>query len=425
MRSFDYLCIGGGIIGLTTARALSRKFPHAKIALIEKESDVAFHASGRNSGVLHAGFYYTPDSFKAKFTRDGNARMKEFCREQGLKLNECGKVVVAKSPDQLAGLEELKRRGDANGVELEWVSGKELEEIEPLAKTYEKALYSPSTAVVDPVEVCAAIKKELLFRGVSLFFKTPFLGIEGSVHKDVCPPVTDTRGQRKKGAVVSKYEKFHADFVINAAGLYADSVAKHYGFGANYVLIPFKGLYIKCERGVSFKTNIYPVPKLSQPFLGEHVTLMVDGTVKLGPTAVPAFWREQYQGWDRFNFKEFLEILKFNSKLFITNSNGFRDLALDEIKKYDKRNLVQRIKNLVKPFDDDLCHTWSKPGIRAQLVDKKTLKFVQDFVVEGDEHSLHVLNAVSPSFTCSFPIAEYLVEIASSRSSSAPRNDIN
>jgi len=166
---FDYLIIGGGI-GLAIAKDLVNRFPNAKIALLEKELDVAYHSSGRNSGVLHAGFYYTADSLKAKFTRDGNSQLREYCYVNNLRINECKKVVVAKDEGELPSLFELDKRGKRNGVDVKIIDEKELKELDPNIKTFKHALYSPSTATVDPIEVNQTIKNELKQKGVQFYF---------------------------------------------------------------------------------------------------------------------------------------------------------------------------------------------------------------------------------------------------------------
>ena len=199
--------------------------------------------------------------------------------------------------------------------------------------------------------------------------------------------------------------------MINCAGLYADKIAKEYGFAQNFVIIPFKGIYIKDKRNLSaLETNIYPVPNLANPFLGVHYTLTEKEEAKIGPTAIPAFWRENYKGFDNFKFDEMMEILFFEAKLFITNAFGFRALAFSEVKKYIKSHLINLAKSLTKEMNHKGYQEWSTPGIRAQLLNTKTLELVQDFVVEGDAKSVHVLNAVSPAFTSSIPFANWVVE---------------
>ena len=390
----DYLVIGAGIIGLTIARELSNRFPDAAIVILEKESDVAYHSSGRNSGVLHAGFYYTADSLKAKFTRDGNKQMREYCYEKNLKINECKKVVVAKDESELSALFELDRRGKTNGVDVKIIDEKELAELDPNVKTFKLALYSPTTATVDPVEVNQAIKKELKQKGIQFYFEEAYSArLDGNTIKT------------SKGNVLT------ANKIINAAGLYADKVAKDFGFSQKYTIIPFKGVYLKYhgnEKPVSI--NVYPVPNLKNPFLGVHFTVTVDGTVKIGPTSMPAFWRENYDGFHNFKISELFKILGWESLLFATNAFGFRNLAIEEIKKYNKNYFAGLALDLVHQLDITGFDEWGKPGIRAQLLNIQTKELVMDFVVEADKESTHVLNAVSPAFTCSFPFAKYVVD---------------
>lgn len=392
--NFDYLIAGGGIIGLSLARVLVRRFPEAGIALLEKEPDVAFHGSGRNSGVLHAGFYYTADSLKARFAVDGNQQMREYCQERKLKINECGKVVVAKDESELSGLFELDRRGKVNGVEVRIIDEQELFALDPNVKTFQHALYSPKTATVDPAEISHAIKKELLDSGVKLFFG------EGYKSRIAGNQILTTRGN-----------KMTAGKFINAAGLYADRVARDFGYSSRFTIIPLKGIYLKYHGSKApVSINVYPVPNLKNPFLGVHFTVTVDGTIKIGPTAMPAFWRENYQGFDHFSATEALGILGWEASLFITNSFGFRKLAFDEIRKYRKSYFAGLARNLVKEIDLAGFTEWGRPGIRAQLLDKQSREFIMDFVVEGDRDSVHVLNAVSPAFTCSFPFSKWVVE---------------
>jgi L-2-hydroxyglutarate oxidase LhgO len=392
MESCDYLIIGAGIIGLAIARELKKRHPGRSVCVIEKEAEAAMHASGRNSGVLHAGFYYSADSLKARLTRDGNRAMTRYCEENGLKINKCGKIIVATDESEIAGLEELKRRGDRNGVELHWLTEAEARRIDPNVRTHRKALYSPTTSSVDPLQVCMAMKAENERSGVTFRFGTAYLRHEGDT-------VYTSRGAIRCG------------YVINAAGLFADKIAHEYGFGKSYTILPFKGIYLKYEKNPSdVSTNIYPVPNLGNPFLGVHFTKTVDGAVKIGPTAIPAFWREQYSGFQRFRPAEFIQIAYYQARLLLRNSFQFRTLAIDEMKKYRKSNFINRSLKLIHRLDASGFGDYLQPGIRAQLLHKKTLELVQDFVVEGDRHSLHVLNAVSPAFTCSIPFAAFVVD---------------
>uniref|UniRef100_UPI00404792FA L-2-hydroxyglutarate oxidase n=1 Tax=Aliarcobacter sp. TaxID=2321116 RepID=UPI00404792FA len=389
---YDYLIIGAGIIGLNIAKNLKERFPESQILVMEKEKEVAMHSSGRNSGVLHAGFYYSADSLKAKFTKEGNAALKQFCKQRNLKINECQKVVVAINDKEVEGLEELKRRGDINGVELIWLDEKSLEVLYPNIKTHKKALLCPSTATVNPKEVTREFAKVIQDLGVELVLDCKYIRSKGNV-------VTTSQGD------------FSAKKVINCAGLYADNIARDFGFSKDYVIIPFKGIYLKDKNNVShLETNVYPVPNLDNPFLGVHYTLTVDNESKIGPTAIPAFWRENYKGFDNFSFKEFSQIIFYEAKLFIKNAFGFRSLAFSEMKKYNLKYLKGLAIKLTQKMNHDGFDSWSTPGIRAQLLNKNTLELVQDFVVESDKNSVHVLNAVSPAFTSSIPFANWVVE---------------
>ncbi len=390
---FDYLIIGGGIVGLAIARELKNRFPGSGIAVLEKEPDVAYHGSGRNSGVLHAGFYYSADTLKAKLTRDGNRQLREYCYANNLKINESKKVVVAKDESELPALFELEKRGKINGVEVQVIDEKELHEIDPNVKTFKHALFSPTTATVDPPEISQAIKKELQAKGVEMFFGEGYLSrIEGN-------RIKTTRGNI-----------FSATKIINAAGLYADQVAGDFGYSEKYTIIPFKGIYLKYHGDhVPVTTNVYPVPNLNNPWLGVHFTVTVDGTVKIGPTSTPAFWRENYQGFDHFRLGEMSSILSWEALLFLTNAFGFRNIAFEEIRKYNRSYFAGLAEVLVRKIDVKGFTEWGRPGIRAQLLNRKTRELIMDFVVEGDQDSIHVLNAVSPAFTCCFPFAEYVV----------------
>lgn len=391
-RQVDYLIVGAGIIGLAMARELKNRFPAAHIIIIEKEDHVAEHGSGRNSGVLHAGFYYTADSLKARFCRDGNARLREYATAHGLKLVPCGKVVVATSEQERETVHELKRRGDKNGVEVSVVDEKELARIEPEARTYKEALYSPATATVDPVEICQCLAQELRGKGVDILLSHPYRKRIGG-NKVLAGDIEITAGK-----------------IINCAGLYADRIARDFGFCRDYTIIPFKGIHLLSTKPTSMKALIYPVPNLKNPFLGVHFNVTVHGKLKLGPTAIPSFWRENYRGFSHFRLDELIAIAGWELKLLATNAFNFRSLAFEELRKYSRKRLLDLARPMVQRLDESSFTEWARPGIRAQLLHKKSLQLVQDFVVEGDASSVHVLNAVSPAFTCSFAFAEWTVE---------------
>lgn len=388
----DFLIIGAGIIGLTIALELKKQFPDSDIRIIEKETHPGVHASGRNSGVLHAGFYYTADSLKAKLCRDGNLAWRKYCQENNLSLNDCGKLVIARNEEELQGLDELFKRGQLNGVELEMISAEQAIEIEPRVYTLDRALWSPTTATVNPMEVVNSIQDKLSEAGVMILNNTAYLG-------------------RIKNVVKTSNGQFEPGYVINTAGLYADKIAKDYGYSKDYKILPFKGLYLYArDNGLKLKTNVYPVPDLNNPFLGVHFTVTAENKTKIGPTAIPAFWRENYQGLKQFSLMEMIDILAIDAYLFLTNKFGFRMLALSELQKYSKRKLIRLAGTLLRDIHYKDFQQWGKPGIRAQLINKKTKQLEMDFKFEGDERSFHVLNAVSPAFTCAIPFSQLLVE---------------
>ena len=393
MQKSNFLIIGAGIIGLSIAKTLQEKYPNATINIIEKELEVGLHASGRNSGVLHAGFYYTSNSLKAKFTKEGNAMMKAFCDKYGLSINHNQKVVIAQNKDELETLYELEARGKANGVDVSIIDKATLKKIEPNAKTYQKALLSPTTATINPKEVVTKLAQVVVENGASLH-----LGYRYTSKID-------------NNTIETNLDIFQAKTIINTAGLYADKIAHDFEVGLDYTILPFKGIYLKYSNDDKpIKTNIYPVPNLKNPFLGVHYTVTVDNTIKIGPTAIPAFWRENYKGFEHFDIKEMTSILKYEAKLFIQNSFGFRYLAFEEFAKYSKTHLANLAKDMVHSIGSTAFDTWSTPGIRAQLLHKNSLELVQDFVVEKKDNSIHILNAVSPAFTCSFAFAAWVVD---------------
>lgn len=388
----DFLIIGGGIIGISVGRRLKMLYPEMSVSLLEKEADVGFHASGRNSGVLHAGFYYAPDSLKAKLTRDGNFAMRDYCQSRQIQVNACGKLVVAKDASDLQGLDILLQRGRSNNIELQEISEEEARHIEPRAKTFERAIFSPTTASVDPVCVMKSMRKDAEAEGIQFHCGVAF------------------KGRTERGVETSQGE-FRAAYIVNAAGLYADSVAREFGFSKRYRILPFKGLYIYSDEPVgAIRTNIYPVPDMRNPFLGVHFTVTSQGTIKIGPTAIPAFWREQYDGLSQFQFLEVLDILSRQTRLLWSSEFDFKRLAWEEMQKYSKAHLLNLASALVSGIDNKLYQRWGKPGIRAQLLDIETQRLEMDFVLEGDSESVHILNAVSPAFTCALSFSNYVCD---------------
>lgn len=393
MNTTDFLLIGGGIIGISIARELKSRYPDSDVCILEKENKCGLHASSRNSGVLHAGFYYTADSFKAKFTREGNQCLTEYCDAKNIKLNKCGKLVVAKNESELIWLDELMDRANKNGVPLQSITEQESRSIEPRAKTYQRALFSPTTSSVNPKELVESLISDAIQEGVQIKSNSQYIGRAG------------------KRSIQTSSGVFEAKYLINVAGLYADKIGRDFGFSKDHQILPFKGLYLYSnEPPGSLKTHIYPVPDLTNPFLGVHFTITTDGEIKLGPTAIPAFWREQYEGWSNFNLNELTEIILRQAGLFLSSSFNFKALAFRELQKYSKSRLVSLASALAKGVNIKHYQKWGQPGIRAQLLNTRNKTLEMDFVLEGDDQSMHILNAVSPGFTCALPFAKYVCD---------------
>lgn len=388
----DVVIVGAGIVGLALADSWLARHPGDTVILIDKESKLGMHASGRNSGVLHAGFYYAPDSLKAKLTRDGNRLLKEFCFERDVAVRETGKVVVTTSATQLPALEQLYQRGQANGVTLEKIDEAQLLELEPLARTHERALWSPNTAVADPLKVVEALTQRVVERGGALRLGEPVVGV-------------------KSGKVLlGNSEAISFGHLINAAGLYADTVAHWCGVGLDYKMLPFKGLYWygNWEPG-RLKRHVYPVPDPRNPFLGTHVTVTVDGRAKVGPTAIPSLWREDYGGVANFSAVEMAKIVSLYPGFFSSKHHNVWNLMKTELPKYSRKKLLAEASRLVPAVNSKDFRQKGRPGVRAQLIHVPTGRLEMDFVVHQGDRSTHLLNAVSPAWTSSLAVAEHVV----------------
>lgn len=387
----DFLILGAGVTGLTIANEIiSQRL--GNVVVIEKEPRAGVHASGRNSGVLHAGIYYTPDSMKARFCIEGNRLMKEYCRKKGLKLRESGKVIITKSNEEIPALFELKRRADLSGARVEIIDEHRLREIEPFARTHEKALYSPETAVIDPEEILNSLVLDLTDSGrARIIFSAKFRRFKNST-------VALTDGYE------IKFKRF-----INAGGAFAERIAQQTGIAHNYRVLPFKGTYkiLRKESSYLVRGNVYPVPDVSNPFLGVHFTRSVNDNVYVGPTAIPAFSRENYGIISGIDFESIKIISRF---LFIFfRDKSFMKLGFQELKKYFVRFFYQDAKSLIPELKIEDILPSKKVGIRPQLIDIIERKLIMDFVILEDANSIHILNAISPAFTSSMAFAKMIV----------------
>ncbi len=393
MESADFLIVGAGIVGLAVANELRHRHPKASIVVLEKESKVGCHASGRNSGVLHSGIYYSPGTLKAKFCAEGARRMLAFAKENGVAHRVAGKVILAAGPEDLPGLERLEQNAKANGIRTVRLSAKGLKEIEPHAAPGE-AVHCLDTAVVDAPGVVRALAQKVESSGTRLFYGEEVTAAEESV--------LITRAGRR-----FQYEK-----MINCAGAHADKIARLFGLAKNHVLVPFKGLYWKLRKGGDYwvRESLYPVPDLNFPFLGIHLTRGVSGDVYVGPTAIPALGRENNGIIQGISPADSLEILSRLAGMYIQKDPTFRRLVNREMGHYVKSIFLKAVRRLVPHLVEEDLVPSEKVGIRPQLV-RCTGKLEMDFRLEKTDRSIHILNAISPAFTCSFSVAPFFLSI--------------
>lgn len=392
-KKYDFLVAGAGIVGLTVAKELSERYPTAKIAILEKEKQIGLHASGRNSGVLHSGIYYPQDSLKSKVCSEGARRMSQFAQEHQIACQKTGKVIIATSEQELPTIDRLLKNAENNGIQAYRLNETEVKEIEPYANVYQYGIYTPDTASIDSKKVLQTLHDIITSRGVELY-------LDQEVKAGDC---------RAKTLSTPK-EIFHYGYLFNCAGAGTDKVAKMLGFAKDYTLLPFKGIYYKLKQEKSYlvKGNIYPVPDLNLPFLGVHFTRTMSGDVYVGPTAIPAFGRENYGLIQGINTEAF-RIIKDLTLMYLSNQQHFRALMYSEIKKYIKPCFVSASRKLVAEVSGSDLVSSNKVGIRPQLINLSKRKLEMDYIIEQDDSSMHVLNAISPAFTGSLAFAELLV----------------
>ncbi|MFA5166907.1 MAG: L-2-hydroxyglutarate oxidase [Candidatus Omnitrophota bacterium] len=394
MEKYDFLVIGGGIVGLTVALEIAHR-RMGSVAVLEKEMMLGMHSSGRNSGVIHTGIYYAPGSLKAHLCVSGAKRLWDYAEEKKLPHRRIGKTIVTTREEQLPILDDLQHHAKANGVRVEMVDEKKLSAIEPHARTFRKALYSPDTAVIDPKTVLEALAKDIAAFGGHIFYDARVLRIDAA-----------------RRSIITNRDTFQYGHLVNAAGLEADCLAHQLGVGLQYRILPFKGAYKKIspESPAQFHGLVYPTPDPQLPFLGVHITKNVYGEVFLGPTAMPALGRENYTGFKKIDFLRLPANFWYLGYMFVTNRNGFFNLVRSEIAKYSARGFFEEVKKLspvIRAKDIIAC---DKVGIRAQPFDCSTKQLVMDFLVEKGPASTHILNAVSPAFTSSFALAENIAD---------------
>lgn len=392
---FNLVIVGAGVVGLATALEVTRRFPHLSLLVLEKEDGVARHQSGHNSGVIHSGVYYKPGSQKARLCVAGAAAMVEFCRAHSIPHNVCGKVIVATEEGELPRLEELRQRGEANGlVGLRMVESAELREIEPHA-TGLRALVVPSTGITDYAAVCEKYAELISAQGGTLLTSSP---------------VTAIRRMLSEIVVETPSKVFSTDYLINCAGLFSDRISRMAGDNPGITIVPFRGEYYDLvpERASLVRALIYPVPDPRFPFLGVHFTRRINDTVDAGPNAVLALKREGY-GHSDISVRDLAVAFSFPG-FWRMASKHWRS-GLDEFRRsFSKRAFTRALQRLVPSIqEEDLVP--GKSGVRAQALQRDGC-LVDDFSFVRSERMLHVLNVPSPAATASLMIGKAIVQMA-------------
>ena len=393
--TYDVAVIGGGIVGLAVALQLSQLSPGCRIVVVEKETELAVHQTGHNSGVIHSGIYYRPGSQKARFCVDGGKLLAQFCDDNGIGYERCGKVIVAPHPVELDRLEELYKRGMANGVEgLEMVGPERLKEIEPFAAGI-KALHASRTGIVDFKQVAQAYGARLSAAGVGVLTGTRVMRIT-----------------RSEGLLFLETDRnaLRARHLINCGGLYADRVARMMGIVPGIRIVPFRGEYyvLRPQSGHMVNGLIYPVPDPNLPFLGVHFTRTIHGEVEAGPNAVLALAREGYRKTS-FNAAEAWNTLSYAG--FWKMSRRFWRVGIGELRRsFSKAKFVRDLQRLLPAVQaEDVIPGGA--GVRAQAVDSSGA-LLDDFCIEQTRGAIHVLNAPSPGATASLSIGRYVADLA-------------
>ena len=392
---YDVIVIGAGIVGLAVALEITRRFPRLRLLVLEKEAGVARHQSGHNSGVIHSGVYYKPGSQKARLCVAGAAAMVAFCRQHGLPHEVCGKVIVATDAAELQRLEELRRRGEANGLSgLRLVGPEELQQLEPHARGLQ-ALVVPSTGITNYAKVCEKYAELILAAGATILTSAAVTGITRNADETV---VETTRGA------------YAGNFLITCAGLFSDRICRMAGDEPGVMIVPFRGEYYDLvpERASLVRSLIYPVPDPRFPFLGVHFTRRVSGTVDAGPNAVLALRREGYKHSD-ISLRDMASSLAFPGFWRMAAKNwrsGFDEFY----RSFSKRRFVKALQKLVPEVrEEDLVSGGS--GVRAQALNPDGT-LVDDFQFLPSRKMLHVLNVPSPAATASLMIGKSIVETA-------------
>lgn len=395
---YDIAVVGGGIVGLATARELTERYPHLTVACVEKEDIFNAHQTGRNSGVIHSGIYYKPGSFKAKLCVEGRKLAWAYCESHDIPYKPVGKLIVATDESELSLLNDLWDRGQANGVEgLKMLGPQEIAEAEPHCRGI-KAIFSPVTGIVDWGRVSQSYATDAKSNGAEMY-----LGHE----------VTGISRQRGVTVLDTTNGEIQARFVITCGGVYSDKLAKMSGGSRDPKIVPFRGDYLilKPEKSYLVKGNIYPVPDPEFPFLGVHFTPRMDGSIWLGPNSVLAFAREGYSFFT-INPRELVDAITYPG--FVKLATKYWKIGAGEMYRDLVRSAyVKALQRFIPELQPEDCLP-GPAGVRAQAMTPDGA-LVDDFVFEGSEGVMHVRNAPSPAATASLAIGRYIVDDARSR----------
>lgn len=389
---YSYIIVGGGIIGLATAYAIKQADHNSSVLILEKEPEPAFHQTGRNSGVIHSGVYYKPDSLKARLATKGSSKMVEFCRDHDIPFEICGKVIVATDQSELGYLDILAERGRQNGLAVRRIDKRELLELEPHVNGL-AALHVPEAGIVNYKKVSQALADELKKSGVDILFNQKVSGIRSN--SNGCHVETGDR-------------YFEGEFLINCCGLNSDQLAAKAGADLKHRIVPFRGEYYELipQRRHLVKNLIYPVPNPSFPFLGVHFTRMIDGSIHAGPNAVLSLKREGYSkysfsatdAWSTLSYSGFWNLAAKHWK------EGFRELH----RSVSKNEFVKSLQKLIPEVRaEDLVP--SPSGVRAQALNPDGT-LVDDFLIRYEGRTIHICNAPSPAATSSLEIGHMISE---------------
>jgi len=391
-KVYDFIIIGGGIVGMSTAMQLKHSYPDSRMLLLDKESGPAQHQTGHNSGVIHAGVYYTPGSLKARFCLQGNKATKAFCQAQGIRFDECGKLLVATNEVEMQRMQALWQRTEANGLERHWLNAEQLKEREPNI-TGLGGILVPSSGIVSYAEVTQAMARVFTQAGGEIRYGAQVTGLHESQDEVV---------------VQSSQGDFHGRFLVACGGLHADRLVAMLGIDPGFSICPFRGEYFQlpAKHNQIVRHLIYPIPDPAMPFLGVHLTRMIDGSVTVGPNAVLALKREGYRKRDisladtcaMLTDVGILKVLRDNLRpgLVEMKNSLFKRGYLQQVRKYCPSLGVQDL----KPYP---------AGVRAQAVSRDG-KLIEDFLFRNTRRSVNVCNAPSPAATSAIPIGAYIIE---------------